>query len=255
MGRRIVLALAAVLALALAGGAALLLTRDSGGGSDTPAPNLRSAQEVSRTPRQRPTPARSWPLGARLVRRVALRESPGGPIVRSLGPRTGYGSVRVFAVVAREPGWVAVLTQYMPNSKAAWIPADGATLLYMPYTIHVDLSELRLVVRHRGRVVRRVRVAVGRPGHTTPIGRYGITDTLRVSQGGGPYGCCAFALTGRQANLPPGWTGGDRIAIHGTNKEDSLGTPASSGCLRASDRDMRWMMKRIAVGAQVRIEA
>jgi lipoprotein-anchoring transpeptidase ErfK/SrfK len=148
-----------------------------------------------------------------------------------------------------------VLTQYMPNSKAAWIPADGATLVYMPYTLHVDLSELRLEVRHAGRVVRRVKVAVGRPGHTTPVGRYGITDTLRVKEAGGPYGCCAFALTGRQANLPPGWTGGDRIAIHGTNKEDSLGTPASSGCLRASDRDMRWMMKRIAVGAQVRIEA
>ncbi len=76
-----------------------------------------------------------------------------------------------------------------------------------------------------------------------------------MSSAGGPYGCCALALTGRQPNVPQGWTGGDRIAIHGTNKEDSLGTPASSGCLRASDRDMRWMMKRIAVGAQVRIRA
>ncbi len=255
MRRRIVVALAAVLALAVVAGAGVLLLRDSGDGADTPAPGLDSAQEVSRTPRTRPTPAHNWPLGARLVRRVALRERPGGPIVRSLGPKTGYGSDRVFAVVAREPGWVAVLSQYMPNSKAAWIPADGAKLLYMPYTLHVDLSKLRLLVRHRGRVVRRVRVAVGRPGHTTPVGRYGITDTLRVSQGGGPYGCCAFALTGRQANLPPGWTGGDRIAIHGTNSEDSLGTPASSGCLRASDRDMRWMMQRLAVGVQVRIEA
>ena len=252
MGRRIFVALAAVLALAVAG---VLLLRDSGDGADTPARSLDSAQEVSRTPKTRPSPAHNWPLGARLVRRVALRERPGGPIVRSLGPKTGYGSNRVFAVVAREPGWVAVLTHYMPNSKAAWIPADGAKLVYMPYTIHVDLSELRLVVRHAGRVVRRVKVAVGRPGHATPIGRYGITDTLRVSQAGGPYGCCAFALTGRQPNLPAGWTGGDRIAIHGTSSEDSLGTPASSGCLRASDRDMRWMMKRLAVGVQVRIEA
>jgi lipoprotein-anchoring transpeptidase ErfK/SrfK len=255
MHRRVVVALAAVLALAVVGGTALLLTRGDGDGAAAPGPSARTEQPVSRTPKQPPTAAHNWPLGARLTRRVALRESPGGRIVRSLGPRTGYGSDRIFAVVAREPGWVAVLSQYMPNSKAAWIPADGAKLVYEPYTLHVDLSELRLTVRHAGKVVRRVRVAVGRPGHTTPVGRYGITDTLRVSQAGGPYGCCAFALTGRQENLPPGWTGGDRIAIHGTNKEDSLGTPASSGCLRASDRDMRWMIKRLTVGVQVRIEA
>jgi len=255
MRRRVLAVLAAVLTVAVVAGAALLLIPSSGGGEDMPAPGLRSAQEVSRTPKQRPTPAHNWPLGARLTRRVALRESPGGRVVRALGPRTGYGSNRVFAVVGREPGWVGVLSQYMPNSKAAWIPADGVKLVYEPYTLHVDLSELRLVVRQGGRVVRRVKVAVGRPGTTTPTGRFGITDTLRVSRAGGPYGCCAFALTGRQPNLPAGWTGGDRIAIHGTSNEDSLGTPASSGCLRASDRDMRWMMKRITVGVQVRVEA
>jgi lipoprotein-anchoring transpeptidase ErfK/SrfK len=161
----------------------------------------------------------------------------------------------VLAVVARRPGWLGVLSHYMPNSKAGWIPADAAELRYMPYTIDVDLSALRLLVRHDGKVVRRVTVAVGRPGHETPTGRYAITDTLRVSSAGGPYGCCALALTGRQPNVPQGWTGGDRIAIHGTNSEDSLGTPASSGCVRASDVDMRWMMKRIPVGAQVRIKA
>jgi len=255
MGRRVVVA-SVVLAVALAAGvAALLLTGGDGGDDRARAPSLRSPQEASRTPVQRPASGRRWPLGARLVRRVQLRERPGGPVVRALHPRTGYGSDRVLAVVGRRPGWLGVLSHYMPNSRAGWIPEDGARLLYQPYTLHVDLSDLRLVVHHAGRVVRRVKVAVGRAGHETPTGRFAITDALRVSSAGGPYGCCALALTGRQPNVPQGWTGGDRIAIHGTNREDSLGTPASSGCLRASDRDMRWMMKRIAVGAQVRVRA
>ena len=243
----------AVVALVLGAGVGALFL---GPEDDTPEPGVRAPREVSRTPQQRPEPGKRWPLGARLVRRVQLRERPGGRVVRALHPRTGYGSYRVLAVVARRPGWLGVLSHYMPNSRAGWIPADAAQLRYEPYSIEVDLSALRLLVRRDGQVVRRVRVAIGRPGHETPTGRYAITDTLRVSgDGNGPYGCCAFALTGRQPNVPQGWTGGDRIAIHGTNTEDSLGTPASSGCLRASDRDMRWMMKRIPVGVQVRIRA
>lgn len=255
MARRVVVI---VLAVALVAGGGLLLAAAGGGGAQhvaRPAPSVQAPQEVSRTPKQRPSQNRQWPLGARVVRRVQLRESPGGRVVRVLGTSTGYGSDRVLAVVARRPGWLGVLSHYMPNSRAGWIPADGAKLVYQPYTIHVDLSDLRLVVRRHGKIVRRVKVAVGRPGHGTPTGRYAITDTLRVSDGGGPYGCCALALTGRQPNLPPGWRGGDRIAIHGTNSEDSLGTAASAGCLRASDADMRWLMKRVPVGAQVRIRA
>ena len=252
MVRRVVLV--AVLVAVVAAGAGLLL-RDGDDGGDAPPPSVREPRAVSPTPPQRPATGRRWPLGARLVRRVQLRERPGGPVVRALHPRTGYGSDRVLAVVARRPGWLGVLSHYMPNSRAGWIPADAARLLYQPYTLRVDLSDLRLVVHHDGRVVRRVKIAIGRAGHETPTGRFAITDTLRVSSAGGPYGCCALALTGRQPNVPQGWTGGDRIALHGTNKEDSLGTPASSGCLRASDRDMRWMMKRIPVGTQVRIRA
>jgi len=255
MSRRIVVAAVALSLAGLAGGAALLLTRAGDDEAAAPAPSVRAPQEVSRTPARPPETGRRWPLGARLVRSAQLRESPGGPVVRALHPRTGYGSYRVLAVVARRPGWIGVLSHYMPNSRAGWIPEDAAVLRYMPYTIEVDLSALRLLVRRDGEVVRRLRVAIGRPGHETPTGRYAITDSLRVSSSGGPYGCCALALTGRQPNVPQGWTGGDRIAIHGTNKEDSLGTPASSGCLRASDADMRWMLKRIPVGAQVRIKA
>jgi lipoprotein-anchoring transpeptidase ErfK/SrfK len=168
---------------------------------------------------------------------------------------TGYGSARVLAVVGRRGRWLAVLSDHLGNSRRGWIPRESVTLLHVPYTLHVDLSRRRLVVRHDGRAVRRITVAVGRPGTTTPTGHFAVTDVLRITGPRGPYGCCALALTGRQPNVPQGWSGSDRIAIHGTTNEATVGTPASSGCLRARERDMRWLTKRIPLGAPLRIRA
>jgi lipoprotein-anchoring transpeptidase ErfK/SrfK len=161
----------------------------------------------------------------------------------------------VLAVVARRGDWVGVLSDHMPNSRAAWVPAAAVELLHEPYRLDVDLSKRRLTVRHEGRVVRRIQVAIGKPGTATPTGRFAVTDSLRIGPDSPQYGCCALALTARQPNIPQGWSGGDRIAIHGTTAEGSIGTAASNGCLRASDEDMRWLLPRVTLGAPVRIRA
>ncbi|MDX6719810.1 MAG: hypothetical protein QOJ63_2064 [Solirubrobacteraceae bacterium] len=249
MGRRALATVGLALA-ALAAGIALLLSR----GHDRPAPRAGSLTPVApRVPPKRPAP--SGPLGARLLRRTQLRERPGGPVVRAVGRFTGYGSVRVLAVVKRRGHWLGVLSDHMPNSRLAWIPAAAAELLHEPYRMDVDLSARLLTVRHEGRVVRRVRVAVGRAESSTPTGHFAVTDSLRIGPGSSAYGCCALALTGRQPNVPQGWSGGDRVAIHGTTNESSIGTPASSGCMRAAESDMRWLLRRITLGSQVRIRA
>ena len=255
MGRRVV-EVAAVFTAVVVGAIGLWWLQRDEGPERAGGPSVQSPREESRPPAQTPDRGRRWPLGARLVRRAQLRERPGGRVVTTLATKTEYGSDRVLAVVAREPGWLGVLSESMPNSKAGWIPADAASLRYEPYTIRIDLSARRLVVRLRGRVVRRVTVAIGRPGVETPTGRFAVTDSLRVSgSGNGPYGCCAIALTGRQTNIPQGWTGGDRIAIHGTSNEATIGSAASSGCVRAGERDMRWLMARLPLGTAVRIQA
>jgi lipoprotein-anchoring transpeptidase ErfK/SrfK len=246
----------ALLAVVVVAAAVLWLLQRSDTPQRSATPSVRHPQEASRPPALTPDPGRRWPLGARLVRRAQLRESPGGRVVTTLATKTEYGSDRVLAVVAREPGWYGVLSESMPNSRAGWIPQDAVSLRYEPYRLRIDLSERRLVVRLHGRVVRRIAVAVGRPGVDTPTGRFGITDSLRVSgDGNGPYGCCAIALTGRQPNIPQGWTGGDRIAIHGTSNEATIGTAASSGCVRVGERDIRWLMSRLPLGTTVRIRA
>jgi lipoprotein-anchoring transpeptidase ErfK/SrfK len=250
--RRAAVALAAIVCAAAAG---TLLQR--GGGDDrSESPSARVLPPPRDTPLiQKPALPPRPPFGAQLARRTVLRASPGGRVILALGMRTGYGSARVMAVVGRRGRWLAVLSPHVPNSRPGWIRADSATLLHEPYTLHVDLSARELVVRHDGRAVRRVTVAVGRPGTTTPTGHFAVTDRLRITGGRGAYGCCALALSGRQPSVPQGWSGGDRIAIHGTSNAATLGTPASSGCLRAGDRDMRWLLAKIPLGAPVRVRA
>ena len=253
MSRARTLVAVALAAVLVAAAAVVVLQRDDDSGSDRVARGPRAIAHPP-LPKQRPRPPRA-PLGARVMRRVQLRERPGGPVVRAVGTRTGYGSTRVLAVVARRGDWVGVLSDHVANSRAAWVPADAVELLHEPYRLDVDLSKRRLTVRREGRVVRRIRVAIGKPGTATPTGRFAVTDSLRIGPESPQYGCCALALTARQPNIPQGWSGGDRIAIHGTTAEGSIGTPASNGCLRASETDMRWLLARVTLGAPVRIRA
>src|ERR671918_399078 len=52
--------------------------------------------------------------------------------------------------------------------------------------------------------------------------------------------------------LPNGKIGcGDRIAIHGTNDPSSIGQASSAGCPRASDADLRVLMRRVPLGTPV----
>ena len=101
--------------------------------------------------------------------------------------------------------------------------------------------------------MRGIVVGIGRPGTATPTGRFAVTDALRIGPADGPYGCCALALTGRQPDVAQGWTGGDRLAIHGTANTGALGFPVSSGCLRASNADMQWLLEHVPLGAVLHV--
>jgi hypothetical protein len=194
------------------------------------------------------------PHGALLVRRTQLRARPGGRVLRTVATKTSWGSRAMFAVVQRRGRWLGILSPYVRNSRVGWIPADNARLVHEPYTLHVDVSDRMLVVRHEGRLARRVPIAVGRRGVTTPLGRFAITDLLRFRQPGA-YGCCALVLTARQPNVPQGWTGGDRIAIHGTPNEAAVGSAVTAGCMRATGEDMRWLIGHMRLGGPVQVRA
>jgi lipoprotein-anchoring transpeptidase ErfK/SrfK len=119
----------------------------------------------------------------------------------------------------------------------------------------VDRSRRRLELRRGGRTLRRLPVAVGRPGTPTPLGRFAVTDKLRTGRPDSPYGCCAVALTGHQTKLLRGWPGGDRLAVHATPQPETIGEAASLGCLRAGTPDMQALMRKVPLGAPVFIAA
>ena len=216
------------------------------------------------TPRQTaplkpPTPVQARPRArfaiARLSGRVALRAAPGGRAVGRIGPVTEFGGPRVVSVLRRKGAWLQVVVPERPNARPAWIAAGGARLGATDVSLRIDRSARTLIVRHGRRVLQRVRIGVGAPAHPTPTGRFAVTDKLRMGGPGTTYGCCAIALSAHQPNVPAAWDGLDRIAVHGTQSPETIGLAASLGCMHASERDLRRLMRTVPVGAPVFIRA
>jgi L,D-transpeptidase catalytic domain len=234
--------------------AALAVAASSGSGNGAvqalraslPTPNVRLK------PPPDPIGGPSFPLATvRPGHRVALRDSPGGRVVTRLGDRTEFGSMTVFWIERVRGPWLGVPAPELPDGQLGWIRDDRFALdiSQTHFWITADVSQRRLTLHHGDRVLDRFPVSVGSPGSPTPLGDYAVTDGL-VGRGLGPwYGCCVLALSGHQPNLPPGWIGGNRMAIHGTNA--SIGAANSHGCLRASDPDMISLFARVPLGAPV----
>jgi hypothetical protein len=184
---------------------------------------------------------------------LPLRARPNGPVLARAGASTEFGRRRVLSVAARRGPWLGVVATELPNGQLAWVNRRNPALHLRrtAYSLHADLSGRWLELRKRGRRIRRLTVAVGRPGSETPTGRFAVTDKLDGSAYGPYYGCCVLALNGHQPNLPPGWSGGDRLAIHGTDSPGTIGAAASAGCLRARDADLQVLMRRVPLGTPV----
>jgi hypothetical protein len=187
-------------------------------------------------------------------RALALRSRPFGPVVARVGSITRFGSPRALGVVATHRGrWLAVTEAGIGNNRAVWIDARAGGLRYARTGLElvVDLSSRTLVVRRDGAHVRNLKVDVGRPGSPTPTGRFAVTDKLSGSAFSVSYGCCILALSAIQPNLPAGWSGGNRIAIHGTLSSGDFGRAVSAGCMHASDYDLRYLMRMVPLGTPV----
>jgi lipoprotein-anchoring transpeptidase ErfK/SrfK len=214
------------------------------------------ARESTAEPAAERAPRRSPGYSVARVRAghtIKLRSKPAGPGVATLGPRTEFGSKRVLAVAEIRGRWLGVLVPERPNGKLGWIDGRSAAIdrSRTKVSLRADLSQRRVELRVGRRVVKRMTVAIGRPGSSTPTGRFAITDKLSGGRFGPYYGCCILALSGHQPNTPAGWRGGNRLAVHGTNAPGTIGAAASAGCLRGSDRDLRTLMRRVPVGTPI----
>ena len=194
-------------------------------------------------------------LTAYVPRGTPLRTSPGGRAVGTLSAKTPFGSPQVVSVVAQHGGWLGVLAYQRPNGSIGWIRAGAGRLFRTDWSIEALVPRRLLIVRHGSRLVARTRMAVGRPGHTTPPGLYAVTDKLLIKTPGSPYACSILALSGHQTRIPQGWGGGDRLAIHSTNDPSSVGQPVSLGCMRIDATVARRLVRTVPLGTQVTVRS
>ena len=184
---------------------------------------------------------------------LALRSRPFGPVLARVGSTTPFGSPRALSVIATRHGrWLAVTEAGVGNNRVVWVDAKSRALRYARtrFELDVDLSSRSLIVRRNGTTVRRLSIGVGRAGSPTPTGTFAVTDKLNGGAYSAAYGCCILALSATQPNLPAGWSGGNRIAIHGT-LSTNFGRAVSAGCVHASDSDLRYLMRTLPLGTPV----
>lgn len=185
---------------------------------------------------------------------VALRARPFGPVLARVGALTRFGSQRALGVVATRRGrWLAVTEAGVGGNRVVWVDAKAGGLRYSrtPLELEVDLSERTLMLSRGAQMLHRISVGVGALESPTPIGRFAVTDKLDGPEFSTSYGCCILALSAVQTNLPAGWSGGDRIAIHGTLSPGDFGRAVSAGCVHAPDGELRYLMRAVPVGTPV----
>lgn len=245
------------------GAVALWAAAPTGAGqAEAAAAKPRAVKEVAPRPiAARPTSAEAWT--ARIVVPVHPRTAPRAS-ARRLPKLTGVapynGNPETLLVLGattsvRHGVWYRVLLNSRPNTASGWVPAASVRVTKTPFRVLVDLSERRLTVYRRGRVMARWTVAVGSPVNPTPIGRFAISEIVRQPRPGGFFGTYIISLTAHSEKLSD-FDGGDgRVALHGTNRPDLLGRAVSHGCVRLSNAAITRVARVVPPGAPVDVVA
>jgi lipoprotein-anchoring transpeptidase ErfK/SrfK len=123
--------------------------------------------------------------------------------------------------------------------------------------LEINKKTNRLTVFMNGRATHTFPVATGRSQDLTPAGQFRITAKIvkpwyvRKQIPGGhkdnPLGTRWLGI-----NVPG--TGGYTYGIHGTNRPWSIGSRASSGCVRMRNKDVEWLFRHVRYGTVVVIK-
>ncbi|WP_391563824.1 L,D-transpeptidase [Paenibacillus cremeus] len=118
----------------------------------------------------------------------------------------------------------------------------------------ITKSKNTLTVVVNGRATYYFAVATGRRKDLTPTGQFNIVTKIvkpwyvrKQIPGGHP----ANPLGSRWMGINVPGTGGYTYGIHGTNRPYSIGSSASSGCIRMHNRDIEWLFRHIPLGTVV----
>jgi hypothetical protein len=168
-----------------------------------------------------------------------------------------YYGIRIVAwveEVSSDGRWGRVELPYTWPRREGWIRLRGLERDATRVRVEVDLSLHQVTVRKFGKVLFRAPGATGAPSSPTPVGEYFVTDRVPFSAGSA-LGSFAFGISGIQPRLPAGWSGGNQLAIHGTNNPSSIGQSVSAGCIRVSETTLDRLLPLLAYGTPVIIHA
>jgi len=178
-----------------------------------------------------------------------------GPLHTTAGtvmPRTALGNETWLLIVRHSGSQGTALIPTGDTPARARVDLRRLRLRWTPIRIDIDLAVLRLRVLSRGHVLGTFPVAAGMPQTPTPTGSFSVTDRVRFPAWS-PYGTFALGLSAHQEHVLPGWTGGNQIAIHGTENPGSIGHYASLGCIRVPNTALRLLRRVVPLGAPVTI--
>lgn len=142
------------------------------------------------------------------------------------------------------------------------LPSLGESSDFLPAVsemrLVIKLSERRVHVYQGEQLKTSYPIAVGKPGWETPVGSYKVTQMIRDPYWEHPW-------TGEVIEPGPDnplgarwigfWTDGKNfIGFHGTPNEDSVGQPASHGCIRMLNKDILTLFATVDLGTPVIVE-
>jgi L,D-transpeptidase catalytic domain len=210
----------------------------------------------------RPVPlarSRTESTWAAVERAVDAQWAPAGtaPSVGRLSTRTPEGTSNIVSIIGRRADrsgnlWIRVRLPSGPKDTTGWVPRSALGGYHsVPTELVVRLGRLTATLLRDGRPLFQAPVAVGRPGWSTPTGRFYIRN--RLSDFESPaYGPVAFGTSAR-SSVGSDWPAGGFIGIHGTDLPQLVPGRVSHGCIRLRNEDIRALERLMPVGTPLTI--
>jgi hypothetical protein len=229
-----------------------------GGGSHEVAGRHKAIVRHCAAGTRQPLGSKEVAWAAAALRPTTAYRSPGGAAIQHFGLRNANGATTVFGVVGKEidarcrATWLHVALPIRPNGATGWIRAANVQQLPVRTRITVDLSERRVRLYSKGKLVLSSAAAIGSSATPTPLGRYYVNQRLIPDDPSGPFGPGAVGISAF-SDVLTGWTQGGPIAIHGTNEPSSIGHAVSNGCIRLPNPVLRRLFAQALAGTPVLI--
>lgn len=168
---------------------------------------------------------------------------PSGAFAESFYAREAKAQRIAWLPFVPDEAFEEVMTKAFPEVVDDAVSASDDVQVSRDYRMTINLPERRLFLYEKGKLIKTYPVAVGSNRYRTPIGpRYLSNITWNPWWYPPPYSDWAKDAkpTPPGPNNPLGRVkmslGGD-IFLHATNKEYTVGSPASHGCMRMKGKD------------------